>query len=62
MVGLKLNRPLTRREVWQRLTSTDLMVRCFARGEASNHAQQAQRYDFAPFEASLRDAPQGEVC
>jgi hypothetical protein len=35
-----------------------LMVRCFAGGEASNHATSHKR---SPFEASLRDAPQGEI-
>jgi hypothetical protein len=38
-----------------------LMVRCFAKGEASNHVPHAQSRQVAPFEASLRDAPQGEV-
>jgi len=38
-----------------------LMVRCIAEGDASNHVQQARPHGFAPFEASLRDAPQGEV-
>ena len=37
------------------------MVRCFAEGEASNHGPQARSCRYAPFEASLRDAPQGEA-
>jgi len=36
------------------------MVWCFAKGEASNHEPQARSRGIAPFEASLRDAPQGE--
>ena len=37
------------------------MVRCFAEGEASNHFQEMKSCRLPPFEASLRDAPQGEV-
>lgn len=39
----------------------NLMVRSFAAGEASNHVQGERPCCSAPFEASLRDAPQGEV-
>jgi hypothetical protein len=37
------------------------MVRSFAKGEASNHVEQTRSRRPAPFEASLRDAPQGEI-
>jgi len=36
------------------------MVQGFALGEALNHVQHEKSYRIAPFEASLRDAPQGE--
>ena len=40
------------------MNGNTLMLRCFAKGEASKH--QPHRTLCRPFEASLREAPQGE--